>query len=280
MLNSTVLEVAVGLVFCYATMSLIASSVYEAIASLFKLRARSLLQGVKSLLNDPKFTGLARDIYNHALVNPRDAGNAPPGQPPRIKPSYIKPRAFAIALTESIQGAPATSAELKAQIDKLPEGQIKSMLLGMYARAEGKLEDLQSALAGWFDAGMDRVSGAYKRQAQLFTFIIAVVIAGLFNVDSFHLFKTLWAHPAYAARIAAGGASSQDALAAVTALDSLPIGWTTDPASIPLAVGGWITTALTVLFGAPFWFDTLQRLVNLRGAGDKPAPAKETNKTP
>jgi hypothetical protein len=273
MFNSTVLEVAVGLVFCYASVSLIASSLYEAIASLFKLRAHSLLQGVQSLLNDPKFNGLARAVYDHALVNPRGGGGAPAtsGAPPTIKPSYIEPRAFAVALLDSIQGAPAVFTELKNQIDKLPEGQIKTLLLGMYARADGKLENVQTALAGWFDSGMNRVSGGYKRQAQLCTFIIALVIAGLFNVDSFHLFETLWNHPALAARIGAAGAAAQDAAAALEGLKTLPIGWPGNHTPILLAACGWIVTALTVLFGAPFWFDLLQRIVNVRGTGNKPA---------
>jgi hypothetical protein len=43
MLNSTVLEVAFGLVFCFASVALIASSVYEALASWMNLRAKTLL---------------------------------------------------------------------------------------------------------------------------------------------------------------------------------------------------------------------------------------------
>ena len=51
MLSSTAVEVAIGLVFCYASVALITSSIYESIASLLSLRANSLLTGVKRLLN-------------------------------------------------------------------------------------------------------------------------------------------------------------------------------------------------------------------------------------
>jgi hypothetical protein len=91
MLGSTVLEVAIGLVFCFASIALIASSVYEAIASLWKLRASSLLDGVKSMLNDPHFTGLARAPYNNALVKPRGPGTATTQRDLASKPSYIEP---------------------------------------------------------------------------------------------------------------------------------------------------------------------------------------------
>jgi len=272
MLGSAAVEVAIGLVFCYASIAVIASSIYEAFASLLKLRARSLLEGVKALLNDPGFTGLARDVYQHALVNPRSSGAPEGAKVPAITPSYIDPRSFALALVDVIQKVPEGFGHLRENIDALPDRQLRTLLQGMYVRAQGRVEPFQAALARWFDEGMDRVSGAYKRQAQLFTFLIALAIAGLFNVDSFHLFKTLWQHTAAAATVAASASKPENAADALRALNALPVGWTEPPASIALALGGWLVTAISVLFGGPFWFDLLQRLVNLRGTGSKPAP--------
>jgi len=37
-----------------------------------------------------------------------------------------------------------------------------------------------------------------------------------------------------------------------------------------LQVAGWVVTASTTLFGAPFWFDLLQRAVQLRSTGNRP----------
>jgi hypothetical protein len=128
---------------------------------------------------------------------------------------------------------------------------------------------MEIALANWFDGGMQRVSGAYKRMTQLWTFLIGLAVAGLFNVDTFRLFRVLWDHPALVARIAVPGGF--DVAQAVANLDALPVGWDPAPPSIPLAFGGWLLTALSVLFGAPFWFDLLARLVNLRGTGQKPS---------
>jgi hypothetical protein len=71
------------------------------------------------------------------------------------------------------------------------------------------------------------------------------------------------------------------------ALRSLPIGWNC-PAGADGKVDyvscaqqafndlslvhflGWILTALALSLGAPFWFDMLNKFINLRGAGDKP----------
>lgn len=83
------------------------------------------------------------------------------------------------------------------------------------------------------------------------------------------------------------------------ALDSLnsasvPVGWsntriqefyggaganiTLHPSAILSALLGWFLTALAASLGAPFWFDTLNRFINIRGNGrapdEKPLPAK------
>ncbi len=64
--------------------------------------------------------------------------------------------------------------------------------------------------------------------------------------------------------------AAQDAAQAMRNLMTLPLGWGTVPSSILLAIVGWLVTASTALFGAAFWFDLLQRLINLRGTGQKP----------
>jgi hypothetical protein len=93
----------------------------------------------------------------------------------------------------------------------------------------------------------------------------------LFNIDSIHLFRTLWLHPTTSQITGAPGALDPDVLKALWAL---PIGWTSFPpvlnADFAVQVAGWMVTASTTLFGAPFWFDLLQRAVQMRGTGSKP----------
>jgi hypothetical protein len=280
-LNSTVLDVALGMVFCWGAVALIASSVYEAIASVLKLRAKGLLTGVKALLNDPGFTGLAKSLYNSALVSPRDRGDVATERQLKAKPSYIDPQHFAAALIDVLQGTepealgqvgPGQQAPgervpaLKTGIDAIPDDQIKELLQGMYVRAAGKVENVQKEVASWFDSGMQRVSGVYKRKAQLFSFLIALAVAGVFNINTFFLSSALWAHPLGVA----GLTVPHDSVASLNQLQKLPVGWTCNPARGPLMVFGWLATACSALFGAPFWFGFLQRLVNLRGTGPKP----------
>jgi len=273
MFNSTVLEVAIGLVFCYASVTLIVSSINEGIASALKLRSKTLLVGVKSLLNDKNFQGLAKGIYNHALVNPMEPGTAKTERELRNKPSYIEPQHFALALIDILQTVPGNFAQLGTDINNIADPQLKQLLQRLYMQASGKIENLQNEVADWFDASMERVAGAYKRQTQLTCFLLALLIAGLFNIDSIHLFGSLWQHPALAEEVRSIPAGS-DVAEALKGLKELPIGWESFPPSLdrslfPVLVG-WLITASSALFGAPFWFDLLQRLIQLRGTGAKP----------
>jgi hypothetical protein len=77
--------------------SLISAAIVEAIASAFKWRANTLLSGIKNLLNDQDFRGLARDLYAHASINPRGPGVT---EPTKDKPTYIDNEQFANALMD------------------------------------------------------------------------------------------------------------------------------------------------------------------------------------
>jgi hypothetical protein len=272
MLNSTVLEVAIGLSFCYASVALIVSTIQEALASALRLRARCLLDGIKSMLNDPHFNGLARDLYAHALVNPHDDLHRASSQSVAGKPSYIAPKNFAIALVDQLQTVPGNYAQLGRDIDAIGDPQIRRLLQSMYQRADGDLALFHESLAGWFDGAMERVSGAYKRRALLISLLLSMLLAILLNIDSIHLFRSLWQHPALAAQIAAAPNTLDPHV--LKDFWDLPIGWTEFPPkrdyAFLLQVAGWLITASTALFGAPFWFDLLQRAVQMRGTGAKP----------
>jgi hypothetical protein len=272
MFGSSVLELAIGLTFCYGTVALIVATVQEALAAAFRLRANTLLAGIKSMLNDPRFDALAQMVYAHPLVNPHSDGKVADERALASRPSYIEPGYFAIALIDSILHVPGNFARLGADIDAVSDPQVRRALQGLYARAGGDLEQFQRLIAGWFDNAMQRLSGNYKRRQLLISFLISLLLAILFNIDSIALFRTLWQQPQLAAHItAAPGALDAEALRQLWAL---PIGWSAFPpvldTAFALQAAGWIVTASTTLFGAPFWFDLLQRAVQLRSTGTRP----------
>jgi hypothetical protein len=293
MLDTPVLNLAIGLVFCFAAVALAASTVTEALASLVKLRANTLVTGIRRMLNDRQFNGLALQVYNHALVSPQTDGKTPSSSRfwSYSGPSYIRAENFATAMVDVLQKTPGDAAALKQSVDALDDPQLKQLLQGMLARAEGDVQALQQQIAGWFDTAMDRVSGAYKRQAQLISFIVALVLAAAMNVDATHVVQTLWQNPTLARQVAgqlsAAASEDDDLQAALDQLAQLPVGPSLLPACdgqellciggravMGLTLLGWLITATASVLGAPFWFDLLQRFVQLRGAGPKPPPAR------
>ena len=99
MFGSNILEVAIGVIFVYLLLSLICTALNEGIASLLDKRANNLLEGVKNLLNDPKLTGLAQQVYNHGLIGGISQHASDPNKKTRF-PSYMSPSNFSLALLD------------------------------------------------------------------------------------------------------------------------------------------------------------------------------------
>jgi hypothetical protein len=281
MFGSTILDLAFGLVFTFLMISLVTSATTEALASAIGWRANTLLQGIKDLLNDQEFKGLALGIYNHALVNPQANGGATSQTDLGAKPSYIGSKQFASAFIDITKlSAGATVPALQAQIDvAVKDTQLNKMLKGIVERAGGNISRVRDDIAAWFDGGMERVAGVYKRKTQLWSLIIALLLVVALNVDTIKISETLWKQPILIKAISPSSSSS-----GMTALDTLkqfdkiglPYGWDgTKFKELPdnlnwlFALVGWLITAIATLFGAPFWFDALQKFVQLRGAGSK-----------
>jgi hypothetical protein len=301
-----VLDVAIGLVFTYLLLGILASGVQELFAGFSKLRGRTLRKGVAQLLSgsdDGKpATALFDRVFGHALITDLE--------PSRL-PSYIPARHFALALVEALKDgsqAPLFS-QVESSITRLPPGSARQSLTALVTRAGGDLDALHKSIETWFDDSMDRLSGAYKRFSQYFTLGFGLVVAVAFNVDTLHLTRALWTDPgARAAAVAAAQRYAEthqgagDAQAQVEAARQqleafpVPVGWTdpkarsagqpprsfgalfvervlaADGSGIWLVIG-WLITALCVSLGAPFWFDALENLLQLRNSGPKPARA-------
>jgi hypothetical protein len=236
---------------------------------------------MKDLLNDSEFAGLARDMYNHALVNPRDDGNAVTERDLKTPPAYIDPKGFAYALIDLTNLAGKSPVAMKSAIDlKIKNRQLNNFLNGVIDQTSGDLGRVRDELAAWFDNGMDRVSGAYKRKTQAWSLVIALMMIASLNVSAIDIGRVLWQQPTISRTIAAN--PNQTLAEALKQLDELgnagiPIGWTeANRARFCSTRGiwtalGWVVTAIATLFGAPFWFDALQRIVRLRSAGPSPS---------
>ena len=126
MLGSSVLEVAIGVVFVYLLLSLICTALNEGISSVINKRGKNLFEGVKNLLNDPEFTGLAQELYHHGLVDGLSQNASKPGEPTRL-PSYMHSGTFSLALLDILGARGAiTTADTNVAIDAEAAAKLKS----------------------------------------------------------------------------------------------------------------------------------------------------------
>ena len=278
MFGSTILDVAIGLIFVYFLLSMITSHVNELLSQLFSWRSKDLEASIRTMLADPD---LANKVWNHPMIRGLSvrAGR---------NPSYIPANTFALALFDALVPAgqnPTALENVRAQALNLPENSARNVVVSMIDRANGNLNQSRANVEQWFNSSMDRVSGAYKQRILWVTVLVSLFVTFIFGVDSISLANSLWMEPGLRSALSGAGTSFggsdvggstslQDAVKTLNQF-SFPIGWT----AFPTDLQGWVKkilglllTALAVSLGAPFWFDVLKKVVNLRGSGPAPAP--------
>lgn len=274
MLDNSVIDVALGLIFFYVVLSLIVTSAQEWIASLLRLRAKTLRKGISRLVGDE----LARQVYRHSMIRNLAISD-------RHLPSYIDPQTLSAVLLDIVardQDGKSVlvqnADELKAAVEKIPAGNpIGDVLKTAVAAGDNAAHEMSDYLAAWFDEGMERISGWYRRDAKAITVALAVVLTLATNASTVQVAGSLWKNDSLRSVIAteAMTAAKTGSVSAVqqSDIDSLrafPIGWTEttfDRMNWPAAVLGWLLTVAAISLGAPFWFDLLCKVANLRGSG-------------
>lgn len=116
MFGSNILEVAIGIIFVYLLLSLICTALNEGIASLIDKRGKNLVEGIKNLLNDPKFTGLAQQVYNHGLIGGISQYASNPDKRTRL-PSYMSSSNFSLALLDILAARGAIAGKYGELLD-------------------------------------------------------------------------------------------------------------------------------------------------------------------
>ncbi|HKV35246.1 MAG TPA: hypothetical protein VJP89_13005 [Pyrinomonadaceae bacterium] len=218
-------------------------------------------------------------------------------------PAYLSPRNFSATLTDIITGANKGRLVFKDvvdAVDNLPDGEVKRSLAALLRRSDEDLDKARFAIEGWFNDAMDRVSGWYKRRTQLWTIILAAVLTLVANADTIQIARKLWTDPVLrSAVVEEAKARAQKPRPTVSVeyeneddptnptvtrnegnqvsererdLLGQLVGWRGDWRQnwswlTPL---GWLLTILAISMGAPFWFDMLNKIMNIRFAGKSP----------
>jgi len=310
------LDLAIAMCFIFLLLALVCSTINESIAGILNSRGKTLEKGVVRLLQDGS---LKTKVYAHPLIQGlQRAGRT------RL-PSYISSNKFALALMDILTGDSAANdhAALVEGIKNVADPEARKVLTAVLQNP--KFATDQERLEDWFEQGMSRVSGWYKRTAQVRVFVLAALVTVLMNADALKILRTLWSNPTLSAvvvesakeRLQKGRPDAEnlpmvnydnpnDPTAStptevpekdVISPDERKLlgqvtGWQGDWYNdwpdhkdhgfwewiaylLKERLGGWVITILAVSLGAPFWFDTLSKFMNVRNAGKPPEKSSE-----
>jgi hypothetical protein len=305
-MNLPILDVAIGICFIYLLLGLICSTVNEMISGWLGTRARFLEKGIGRLLGND---ALKQAVYGHPLIRTLAADDG------AARPSYIPAERFISALTDVLTGPGKSASDLaalKLGLAAAGNEQLNQALTALLDRPGMDAAAARVRLEKWFDDGMARVTGWYKRDAQRNALILACLITVVLNADTARIARTLWTSPTASAVVVeqakaraerarpespdpqtpAANAPANAPVQALTdqeqALLGQLTGWSSDQrppggnvfgwlwAILRCHLIGWILTAIAVSLGAPFWFDTLNRFINIRSSGQPPAKGGQT----
>ena len=318
-LNSTVLDVAIGLVFVYLLLSIICTAANEWLAAITKARAKFLEKGLKELLNNQRLVegGDPDEFINKFYKHPLITGMMRDGR----HPAYLSARTFAAVVADlltntssaNVVASPPNLDALEAGLSAIPPGDVQKALLALAKVSRGEANSIEKSLEGWFNDAMDRVTGWYKRRTQTWTLVVAIVITIIANASTIGIARKLWKDPVLRTAVVeeAKVRAQKPPPPAVTIEYPDPddpaapqvttneegkvlsekeqellgqvLGWqdhetlTTDKEGKALTTRGWLErligwllTVLALSLGAPFWFDMLNKFINIRSAGKSP----------
>jgi hypothetical protein len=204
---------------------------------------------------------------------------------------------------------------IETLLDKLPNS-IASKIQVLANNTQNKLintEDsvsfIKNEIVWVFNSSMERASGVYKRNSKGVALLIGLFLSISTNTDIFHIMTRLTKDSALRDTIVynAGQILAQNPQPNGLDIDylrrqadiaftdmNLPIGWTDTNLKYQLnwtsesrktfpfwkiikLIPGWFFSAIAIAMGAPFWFDLLGKLVNVRGAGKPPKSSDSSN---
>ena len=272
------IETISALAFVYALLAVIASAFKELLEAWVQKRKKDLKGAIEDLLSTEGAKAFFKlPMFSSINNTPTESSTAASH---KHWPSYIDAKTFAIAIQQIV-----SQPQFKQFWDKSPLG----MAVGSMST---DLPQQANAIESLYAQRMERVQGSFKRNAQAWLLGIGLILAVCMDADSIHLARQLGTDPTVRALVAgmadksgvktdgistycelpAGQVNAQKLNDCLTR--SLPgvIGWTQERAdkvsgscrAALAALLGYLLTAIAVSLGAPFWFDLMGKVANLR----------------
>ena len=184
------LNLVIGLIFIYLIYSIACSTLWEIIINLIHLRGRMLYNWLKLNFSESNmFDHIAQHALVKGMMRPRKCFMK------RRKPSYISSEVFTDVLMDIIvntdKDKPLTfninTFRNKLESTELLDSQLKRIFLQYLDESSGNLQALKDKIGKWFDETQERLIGTFKKKVQVWIFLVALVLVGATNADTFTL---------------------------------------------------------------------------------------------
>ena len=193
-MNSSIVEVGVGLVLVYMVLSLLVSQINNVIKNALNVRADVYRNELERLLQDPK---LREEIMNHPAVDfanrSRDDSSVKEITPEKLTVAMVDVLAGtseALDLLDNLTNSPMVNQMLES----VKNDDLRHHLDGVLATARN-VADAKNRLTQWFETGLQQAQNLYKRRMQFFSLIVGALVVIVLNVDTIYMAQTLWNDP-------------------------------------------------------------------------------------
>jgi hypothetical protein len=187
------MDYLIAMVMVFLAFSVMVSGATEMWNSWLGKRGQFLWKGVERMVgNSPEAMLILDKLRAHPTIRALAQDDTA-----KRTPSYIPGTVFAAALTDVIlalnAGARLDKYGLPEAIALLPQDlPLKGSLQMAWSHARGDAAHFELELARLYDDCMDRVSGWYKRDAQVRGLWLGLLLAAVLNIDAVHIAISLW----------------------------------------------------------------------------------------
>lgn len=312
-----VIETIISLIFTFLILSVICSAIYEWISERRNLRGQLLAEFLIKAFNDPteRLPNFGQLVLRHPMIRSGAINE-------KRQLDKIDPEIFANVFTEvsdqCILNFIENTEEENLAFSSVPEGVFKSLNYQNGASlAILNDENRKEKIINWYQSLISMIRYQYKQKTRKYLFMIGLVFAIAFNVDTIHLIDRYWTDSALRDAMVSAAenymskdpeeqpstismnelikelpvlntqrfqssekgdnaeAKTLDQKDIIDYLRMMPVGWDsfrpfegqkwgTTLLNLLLMFVGWVITAMAVTFGAPFWYDVLRQLFNIR----------------
>ncbi|PTB96188.1 hypothetical protein C9994_08405 [Marivirga lumbricoides] len=170
------------------------------------------------------------------------------------------------------------------------EPETKAFLNNLWSQCNDDLEKFEYKLQNWFEEYSERFTGWYKRKISLLIFVVGLLLAVCFNVDTIKIARDLSENEQMRNTVLAAATNFYEThkdsefedipfnevkkeLANYNSFLSCPddlnecscyASWLDKFHKAFMSFLGYLITAFAISLGGPFWFDVLNKLIKLR----------------